>query len=232
MSQTLTNEQIQAALSTSDYAEQSKITLRAISELHNAFVAFSDSLSADKAQREELKATLTTLQEEITEASEQVAQIKASLNSTQTQTLQTIYESIESAQESTAKRFNEELQKAIATLQATTNNIKNELNARYGIDSITGESSLRADISANSTRLSSEESTNQAQASQIESLKEKNTEQESKINELESSLEELKERLNALEIKEPTQDEVEETEETGESTSEGAEGELASQLPS
>lgn len=229
MSQTLTNEQIQAALNTSDYTEQSKITLRAISELHSAFVAFSDSLSADKAQREELKATLATLQEEITQASEQVAQIKASLNSTQTQTLQTIYESIESAQESTAKRFNEELQKAIATLQATTNNIKNELNARYGIDSITGESSLRADISANSTRISSEESTNQAQASQIESLKEKNTEQESKISELESSLEALKERLNALETKEPTQ----ETEETDEDTSEGTEGgQESSQLPS
>lgn len=226
MSDTLTQEQIKAALSTSDYTEQSKITLRAISELHNAFVAFSDSLSADKAQRDELKATLATLQEEITEASEQVAQMKSSINSTQTQTLQTIYESIESAQESTAKRFNEELQKAIATLQATTNNIKNELNARYGIDSITGESSLRADISANSTRLSSEESTNQAQASQIESLKEKNTEQEGKIAELESSLEALKERLNALETKEPTQ-------ETEESTSEGTEGELeSSQLPS
>lgn len=226
MSTTLTQEQIQAALESSDYTEQSKITLRAISELHSAFVAFSDSLAQDKAQREELKSTLATLQEEITEASEQVAQIKASLNSSKTETLQQIYESIESAQESTAKKFSEELQKAIATLQATTNNIKNELNARYGIDSITGESSLRADISANSNRLSSEESTNQAQATQIESLKEKNTEQESKITQLESSLEALKERLNALETKEPTG----ETDSTGEESTEDEQN--SSRLPS
>lgn len=209
MSTTLTQEQIQAALNSSDYAEQSKITLRSISELHNAFVAFSDSLSADKTQREELKSTLATLQEEITEASEQVAQIKASLNSSQTQTLQQIYESIEAAQESTLKKFNSELDKAKATLSATTNNIKNELNARYGIDNITGESSLRADISANSARLSSEESTNQAQADEITSLKEKNTEQESKISELESSLQKLQERLSALETKEPNQESTE-----------------------
>lgn len=219
MSDTLTQEQIQAALESSDYAEQSKITLRAISELHNAFVAFSDSLSADKAQREELKATLATLQEEITEASEQVAQIKAALNSSKTQTLQQIFESIEAAQESTVKKFNAELDKAKATLSATTNNIKNELNARYGIDSISGESSLRADISANSARLSSEEGINQAQADEIASLKEKNTEQENKISELESTLQALQERLNALETKEPSQESTGDTEESGQSDS-------------
>lgn len=226
MSTTLTQEQIQAALNSSDYAEQSKITLRAISELHNAFVAFSDSLAQDKAQREELKSTLATLQEEITEASEQVAQIKASLNSAQTQTLAQIYESIEAAQESTLKKFNSELDKAKATLSATTNNIKNELNARYGIDSITGESSLRADISANSARLSSEESTNQNQAEQIASLKEKNTAQEGKISELESSLQELQERLSALETKEPSQETTE-----GEQATD-ASAESSEQLPS
>lgn len=226
MSTTLTQEQIQAALNSSDYAEQSKITLRAISELHNAFVAFSDSLAQDKAQREELKSTLATLQEEITEASEQVAQIKASLNSTQTQTLQQIYESIEATQESTLKKFNSELEKAKATLSATTNNIKNELNARYGIDSITGESSLRADISANSARLSSEENTNQSQAEQIANLKEKNTAQESKISELESNLQELQERLSALETKEPSQ-ETTEDEQTTDASAESSE-----QLPS
>lgn len=219
MSDTLTQEQIQAALESSDYAEQSKITLRAISELHNAFVAFSDSLSADKAQREELKATLAALQEEITEASEQVAQIKAALNSSKTQTLQQIFESIEAAQESTLKKFNAELNKAKATLSATTNNIKNELNARYGIDSISGESSLRADISANSARLSSEEGINQAQADEIASLKEKNTEQESKISELESTLQALQERLDALETKEPSQENTGATEESTESDS-------------
>lgn len=226
MSTTLTQEQIQAALNSSDYAEQSKITLRAISELHNAFVAFSDSLAQDKAQREELKSTLATLQEEITEASKQVAQIKASLNSTQTQTLAQIYESIEAAQESTLKKFNSELDKAKATLSAATNNIKNELNARYGIDSITGESSLRADISANSARLSSEENTNQAQAEQIANLKEKNTAQESKISELESNLQELQERLSALETKEPSQETTE-----GEQATD-ASAESSEQLPS
>lgn len=219
MSTTLTQEQIQAALNSSDYAEQSKITLRSISELHNAFVAFSDSLAQDKTQREELKSTLATLQEEITEASEQVAQIKASLNSSQTETLQKIFENIQAAQESTLKKFNSELEKAKATLSATTNNIKNELNARYGIDNITGESSLRADISANSARLASEEGTNQAQAEQIASLKEKNTAQESKISELESNLQELQARLSALETKEPSQDREQATETSTENDS-------------